>query len=97
MWKWPTRKKIGGKQCNVELRKWKFDIWRWPKRKKERRKESYVELMFWYEDLYKEFGLECYRKGAVVLLFMFDAVVDGSSKIRRGNELTDISFAQEGN
>ncbi|GJX44467.1 hypothetical protein Tco_0261143 [Tanacetum coccineum] len=95
MWKWPTRKKIGGTQCKVELRKWKFDIWRWSKRKRERRKESYVKLMFWSENLYKEFGLECCRKRAVVLLFMFDAVVDGSSKIRRGNELK-TKFAQEG-
>ncbi|GJW13401.1 hypothetical protein Tco_0017534 [Tanacetum coccineum] len=70
----------------------KFDIQRG---KKERRKESYVQLMFWYEDLYKEFRLECCRKGAVVLLFMFDAVVDGSSKIQRGNEVK-TKFAREG-
>ncbi|GJU75834.1 hypothetical protein Tco_1272904 [Tanacetum coccineum] len=95
MWKWPTRKKIDGTQCKVKLRKWKFDTWKWLKRKKERRKESYVKLMFWYEYLYKEFGLEYCRKWAVVLLFMFDAVVDGSSKIRRGNELK-TKFAREG-
>ncbi|GKB49719.1 hypothetical protein Tco_0900472 [Tanacetum coccineum] len=95
MWKWPTRKKINGTQCRTKPMKWKFDMWRWPKRKKERRNESYVKPMFWYEDLYKEFRLECCRKGAVVLLFMFDAVVDGSSKIQRGNEVK-TKFAREG-
>nr|GEY38884.1 hypothetical protein [Tanacetum cinerariifolium] len=95
MWIWPTRKKINGTQCRIKPMKWKFDMWRWTKRKKERRKESYVKLMFWYEDLYKEFGLECCRKGEVVLLFMFDAVVDRSSKIWRGNEVK-TKFAREG-
>nr|GEU46128.1 aspartate--tRNA ligase 2, cytoplasmic-like [Tanacetum cinerariifolium] len=95
MWKWPTRKKINGTQCIIKPMKWKFDMWRWPKRKKERKKESYVKLMFWYEDLYQEFGLECCRKKAVVLLFMFDAVVDGSSKIRKENEVK-TKFAREG-
>ncbi|GJZ89668.1 zinc finger CCCH domain-containing protein 11-like protein, partial [Tanacetum coccineum] len=84
-----------GKETKGFTHVWKFDTWKWPKRKKERRKESYVKLMFWYEDLYKEFGLEYCRKWAVVLLFMFDAVVDGSSKIRRGNELK-TKFAREG-
>ncbi|GJU26183.1 hypothetical protein Tco_1164804 [Tanacetum coccineum] len=97
MWKWLTRKKIGGTQCKVELKKWKFNIWRWPERKKERRKESYVQLMFcWSEICVQRIRLDDVQKeGAVMLLFMFDAVVDGSSKIRRRNELK-TKFAREG-
>nr|GEW54623.1 hypothetical protein [Tanacetum cinerariifolium] len=57
-----------------------------------KRKLSHLDVKS--ENLYKEFGLECCRKG-VVVLFMFDAVVDGSSKIWRGNEVK-TKFAREG-